>query len=482
MLFDRVDAAQRREMTRRPLVLGRKQEFGIQVLQLSDAILAVLSLWISYGLRLFARVLVPSLPPLEAFREFYWIIVLLIPFVPLFLDLHGFYSGLRSRVSGKTPQIIVQSLLWTAALIMACSIFLRLHVSSRSVLLVFPLVAGTLLFVRDRAASAYYRSRSKNARYREPVIVAGSSEEIQSFTARFPAEELPDIQIVRAIDVNREPTSELVRAVHEHSVGRVIFAASRTELGRIEEAIAVCEIEGVEAWLITDFIRTSIARPDFDMLGSQPMLVFRSTQTVSWSLFVKRLIDLVLAGASLIILFPFLLLVALAIRITSPGPAIFRQMRSGRRGRPFEMFKFRSMFSDAEQRRAEFEAYNQMCGPVFKVNNDPRITSIGRFLRRYSIDELPQLWNVLAGDMSLVGPRPLPVYEVKSFEDASQRRRLSVQPGITGLWQVNGRNKVRNFEDWVRLDLEYIDNWSLYLDLYILLRTVPCVLLGDGAH
>jgi exopolysaccharide biosynthesis polyprenyl glycosylphosphotransferase len=197
-------------------------------------------------------------------------------------------------------------------------------------------------------------------------------------------------------------------------------------------------------------------------------------------LIVKRLLDLVLAGASLIILFPLLLLVALAIRITSPGPAIFRQMRSGRRGRPFEMSKFRSMFSDAEQRRAEFEAYNQMHGPVFKVNNDPRITSIGRFLRRYSIDEMPQLWNVLAGDMSLVGPRPLPVYEVKNFEDASQRRRLSVQPGITGLWQVNGRNKVRNFEDWVRLDLEYIDNWSLYLDFYILLRTVPCVLLGDG--
>jgi hypothetical protein len=150
MLFDRVEVARRREMTRRPLVVGGKQEFGIQVLQLTDLIVAVLSLWISYGLRLFLRVLFPSLPPIEAFKEFYWIIVLLIPCVPLFLDLHGFYSGLRSRAGGKTAQIIFQSLLWTGAVIMACSIFLRLDVSSRSVLLLFPPVAGTLLFVRDR--------------------------------------------------------------------------------------------------------------------------------------------------------------------------------------------------------------------------------------------------------------------------------------------------------------------------------------------
>lgn len=145
------------------------------------------------------------------------------------------------------------------------------------------------------------------------------------------------------------------------------------------------------------------------------------------------------------------------------------------------MYKFRSMYSDAEMRKAELEPFNQMSGPVFKVHNDPRITAVGRFLRRTSFDELPQLVNVLMGDMSLVGPRPLPVYEVEKFEDRAQRRRLSVKPGLTCLWQISGRNEVRDFGDWVRLDLEYIDNWSLGLDLKILLRTVPAVILGAGA-
>ena len=146
------------------------------------------------------------------------------------------------------------------------------------------------------------------------------------------------------------------------------------------------------------------------------------------------------------------------------------------------MYKFRSMIDDAEMRRAELEPFNQMSGPVFKVESDPRITRIGRWLRRTSFDELPQLWNVLVGDMSLVGPRPLPLYEVEKFENTAQRRRLSVRPGLTCLWQISGRNQVRDFRDWVRLDLEYIDNWSLWLDLKILWRTVPVVLVGTGAR
>ena len=145
------------------------------------------------------------------------------------------------------------------------------------------------------------------------------------------------------------------------------------------------------------------------------------------------------------------------------------------------MLKFRTMVSDAEQQRKELEQYNEMSGPVFKVSNDPRITPVGRFLRRTSLDEWPQLWNVLKGEMSLVGPRPLPVDEVARFDDLAHRRRLSVKPGLTCLWQVSGRNNVRDFRDWVRLDLEYIDNWSLWLDFKILVRTIPVVLIGTGA-
>ncbi len=156
-------------------------------------------------------------------------------------------------------------------------------------------------------------------------------------------------------------------------------------------------------------------------------------------------------------------------------------MRGGKHGKPFTMFKFRTMSTDAEMRRAEFLVFNQMSGPVFKVEKDPRVTRLGRFLRKTSIDELPQLLNVLRGEMSLVGPRPLPLYEVDKFETTAQRRRLSVPPGLTCLWQISGRNEIKDFTDWVRLDLKYIDNWSLWLDIKILLKTVPVVLLGFGA-
>jgi lipopolysaccharide/colanic/teichoic acid biosynthesis glycosyltransferase len=173
--------------------------------------------------------------------------------------------------------------------------------------------------------------------------------------------------------------------------------------------------------------------------------------------------------------------IAVLIKITSPGPVMFRQQRSGLNGSPFSIYKFRTMVSNAEQFKHELAAMNEMSGPVFKVTNDPRITPIGKWLRRTSLDELPQLFNVLRGEMSLVGPRPLPVDEVKRFNDLAHRRRLSVKPGITCLWQVSGRNKISDFKDWVRLDLQYIDNWSFWLDLIILLRTVPVVLLGTGA-
>jgi len=232
---------------------------------------------------------------------------------------------------------------------------------------------------------------------------------------------------------------------------------------------------------VADFIQTSIAKPDFDAFAGRPMLVFRSAPEVSWALMIKRGIDFVGALLALIIFAVPMAIVAVLIRISSPGPVIFKQRRAGRYGKPFVMYKFRSMTDDAEMRRAELEPFNQMTGPVFKVESDPRITPFGRWLRRTSVDELPQLWNVLVGHMSLVGPRPLPVYEVEKFENTAQRRRLSVKPGLTCLWQISGRNQVRDFQDWVRLDLDYIDRWSLALDFKILLRTIPAVILGLGA-
>jgi len=197
--------------------------------------------------------------------------------------------------------------------------------------------------------------------------------------------------------------------------------------------------------------------------------------------FVKRSIDLVVASAALLVLSPLLAIVALAVRLSSPGTVFYRWEVVGLGGQPFDGYKFRTMVADADKLREALMARNEMTGPVMKIRDDPRITPVGRILRRFSIDELPQLWSVVKGDMSLVGPRPPLRREYLQFAPW-QRRKLSVIPGLTCLWQVSGRNEIRDFDQWVRLDLEYIDNWSLWLDARILARTLPAVLSRRGAY
>ena len=210
-------------------------------------------------------------------------------------------------------------------------------------------------------------------------------------------------------------------------------------------------------------------------------MVFRSTPETSWQMLAKQFLDFAGGFVLLALCAIPMLIIAILIKLSSPGPIMFRQQRSGLNGAPFSIYKFRTMQTNAEQYKHELAAMNEMSGPVFKLTNDPRITPIGRWLRKFSLDELPQLFNVLRGEMSLVGPRPLPVDEVRRFNDLAHRRRLSVKPGLTCLWQISGRNKISDFKDWVRLDLQYIDNWSIWLDLAILVRTIPVVLMGTGA-
>ena len=466
---------QRQSRTR----LGRRQQFDVQLSQLVDAALMVLSLWLGHLLRHYLGERFP-IPEIDSFNMFLWL-TLTMPFGPLFLDLLGFYRFPLQKTTLQSLSQITKALLWLGVLIAGCALLFRFDIHSRAVLILFGLISTVLLLIKERIVAGYLHAHTASGAYREKVILIGSTEEIRQFLACVTQEQLALIEVVEAIDMSTQPTSKLVCALHRHSVGRVIFATSRTPLETIEQAIGACEVEGVETWLVADFIQTSIARPAFDIFGAQPMLVFRTTSDRFWPLSIKRAIDFFAALAGLIVLAPFMILVAIAIKMTSLGPIVFSQMRAGKHGKPFRMFKFRSMFSDAEQRRQELETYNQMSGPVFKISNDPRITPIGRWLRKYSIDELPQLVNVLVGQMSLVGPRPLPLYEVEKFPKPAQRRRLSVKPGITCLWQINGRNEVRDFETWVKLDLEYIDNWSIWLDLRILVGTLPVVVRGYGA-
>lgn len=462
-------------------MLNRQQELNTQFQQLIDAFIFAFSLFAAHALRYYGTGWLDLPYSIDPFENYQWLLIVVMPFGPIFLDLQGFHQSPFNKTFAKSFVQIVRTMLYLAILVSACVIFLRLPLTSRAVPLLFILIATAMLLLKERLIVTRVRRRAARGQVRERVLLAGVPQDIAVLESSLKPEESILLQVVGRIDIEKQPISDLVEAMHVHAVSRVIFAAGHGQLNRVEQAIGACELEGVPAWLVANFIRTAIAKPDFDVFGGRPMLVFRSTPDVSWAFRIKGLIDRLGALVGLVVMAIPMLFIALGIRLTSKGPIIFKQERAGKNGKPFVMYKFRSMASDAEMRRAELLPFNQMSGPVFKVAEDPRITPLGRWLRRTSMDELPQLLNVLKGSMSLVGPRPLPLYEVEKFENTAQRRRLSVKPGLTCLWQISGRNQVKDFRDWVKLDLEYIDHWSLGLDLKILLRTIPAVLFGFGA-
>jgi exopolysaccharide biosynthesis polyprenyl glycosylphosphotransferase len=264
-------------------------------------------------------------------------------------------------------------------------------------------------------------------------------------------------------------------------VDEVVIALPFRSMHEQASRIATCcEEQGITVHVLTSILDVKMTRPSAGELEGDALITHSAGCVDDWPLFAKRVVDLVVSFIAVVVLFPILISVAILIKLTSPGPILFVQRRVGLHKRPFKLYKFRSMVIDAEKRMREVEALNEVRGPVFKIKNDPRITSTGRILRKTSIDEFPQLFNVLKGEMSLVGPRPLPVRDYAGFSKDWQRRRFSVKPGITCLWQVNGRNSIP-FEQWMEMDLQYIDRWSLWLDFQILLQTIPAVLKGSGA-
>jgi exopolysaccharide biosynthesis polyprenyl glycosylphosphotransferase len=274
---------------------------------------------------------------------------------------------------------------------------------------------------------------------------------------------------------------ELTRFMVEHPVDEVLFTDVVKCMTEVEEMVLRCSEQGIRTTLVADLFSAGIMKSEFSLFGTVPLIHYHTPPGDRWELTLKRLIDVVGSILLLLILSPLFLIIGLGILANSPGPILYKQKRVGLNGRLFSMYKFRSMVVGADAQLADLRSANEMEGPVFKLRDDPRVTSFGRWLRRYSLDELPQLWNVFRGDMSLVGPRPPRPDEVREY-DRKDRRRLSMRPGLTCTWQVSGRNEISNFDSWVRLDLEYIDNWSLGLDLILLARTVPAVLLGIGAR
>ncbi|MCP5534466.1 MAG: sugar transferase [Akkermansiaceae bacterium] len=461
------------------MAISRDESFRIQALQLTDALLVWIAFWIGWEMRGYV------LGTEDAAKEtINWVLYIAVPFTPLVLEKFGFYDHLRGKTTGKAIVQLIKALLVIALMIGMFAVFAKLMDTRRLVLGLGFLLVFLLVLVRDRTTTVWLRRRVAADSAKERVVLAGSSAETHALLAEIDPEIRDNWNIIEHFDLDARDVTELFDLLKDEAVSRVIFSAKETGFEKVAQAVEACELQGVEAWIAASFIRTQIARPVFDALGEKPMLVLRSTPELSWELLCKEIFDRVAAALIILISLPLWIFAYIGIRIQSPGaPVFFSQMRAGKYGRPFRMWKFRTMVANAEELLAKVkeEHGNQMDGPVFKLDRDPRIFPFGAFLRKLSIDELPQLLNVVTGDMSLVGPRPLPVYEVEAFSDISHRRRLSVKPGITCEWQAGGRNKITSFEDWVEMDLRYIDNWSLWLDFKILARTVPAVLFGHGA-
>ncbi len=471
---------------------NKQRELATQFNQITDALVIATAYFVAHAVRERLAYWVPTgtflghvdigFMPIDPFRNYKWLYLVILPLWPLLLDINGFYNRPVSLSRRQTLWMLIKSITIGALLIVAVMYFMTMTTLSRSVIILFAAMSVATLFLKDLLVQAYLRRFSpRQKEFATACLLVGAADKNAEFESLM--EQHPEWRMVVAgrLDPVMDSLAQLPRLLHEKPIGCVIFNVTKTSFAEVEAAILACETEGVEAWLVADFFKTSIARAAVDDFGGKPLLVFRTTPDISWQILAKRLLDIVGSGLGLLTLGPLVMLpAALAIRFSSKGPVLFRQQRSGLHGRLFTMYKFRSMVDNAEMLRVELESFNEASGPVFKMKRDPRVTRIGKFIRRTSIDELPQLWNVFIGNMSLVGPRPPVPSEVQRY-DPWHRRRLSMKPGLTCLWQIRGRSSI-GFEEWMKLDLQYIDNWSLWLDIRILTRTIPVVLSGFGAH
>jgi exopolysaccharide biosynthesis polyprenyl glycosylphosphotransferase len=467
------------------MISSRDENLRTQTLLLLDAVLVCAAFWIGSEARDWVRLLFGmGVENTSVTDTMNWALFIAVPFTPLILERFGFYQRIRQKSTGRAMFQLFQALVVVALMLTLYAFFTKQVDARRLILGLGLLFVFVALLLRDRTTASLLRRRATTDANREPVIIAGTGNEMDEWLASLDPEISDTWRVVDRFDLESRDVDDLFSLLKRESVARVIFTARNTGFEKVARAVEACELQGVEAWIAASFIRTQIARPVFDVIGEKPMLVLRSTPELSWELLFKEWFDRVAAALIILGTSPLWLIAAIGIRVKSPGaPVFFCQMRAGRYGQPFRMWKFRTMVADAEGllEKIKQQHGNKMDGPVFKLDRDPRIFPFGAFLRKYSIDELPQLLNVVKGEMSLVGPRPLPLYEVEAFSEISHRRRLSVKPGITCEWQAGGRNEITSFDEWVKMDLRYIDNWSLWLDFRILLRTIPAVLRGHGA-
>ncbi len=445
----------------------RKRIFAVNLWAL-DLILTTASFFLAYRFRLLIELEGHIVLPVQ---DYLWLIAIILPTWAILLPAFRVYSG--PTLPPLTQIGRLSKAIGLAGLVMAALIYFVSPDTSNRLIVLFTLLIDYVFLVSYRALlMKVHKHGALDVRH---LAVVGNGASAHAFARTIENHRVWGLKLVGVF--SRDEARTLLEG---GGVDELILVVERGSLNEFTDTFLLCEELGVTARIVLNFFPHSIARMELHEFDGLPLLSFSTTPTNEVLMFVRRILDIVLASIILVVGGAlFMLPAAILIKLTSPGPVLFKQKRCGLNGRQFVMYKFRSMVDNADQHRFELEALNEMDGPVFKSSRDPRITTIGKIIRRFSIDELPQVFNVLRGDMSLVGPRPPLPKEVQRYE-RWQRRRLSMKPGMTCLWQISGRNEV-SFEDWMKLDLTYIDNWSLLLDLKILLKTVPVVLLGRGA-
>jgi len=410
--------------------------------------------------------------------------------IPLFNSVLSMLGAYRSMRLSKPIQLLRLS--FSAAVVVfillgALFYILKLDLS-RSFVALYCFISAFLIFLVRLSALVvlrFFRARGKNFRN---LLVVGHGEQGLEIAQLVRSQPELGIRFVGFVSYLNESSPEVLAnpsdfeaALKRNSIDEVLFTEVSDNFPAVKHLASIASEEGVGVSLVPDFFSLEVIRSEVSYFGKYPLVNYRSSPSERPSYVLKRILDVVLAALLLVILSPLLLVIAVRIKLSSKGPILFRQKRVGLNGRIFTMYKFRSMLNGSERLQEKLERKNEMVGPAFKVTQDPRITKFGRFIRKYSLDELPQLINILLGDMSLVGPRPPLPTEVNLYE-RKQRRRLSMPPGLTCIWQVSGRSDIIDFEEWAQMDLDYIDQWSLGLDMKLLAQTIPVVFRGVGAR
>ncbi len=485
-------------------MVSEKEKFIGGIMKLVDIIVIALAFLVAYFVDVRIRTLaqlnikaygdVPTLAGFFYFVSNYWQILLGFPLIWVSIyALNGVYRGFRLQTNRKMTWNLFVSSVWATLASGSLIFLLKLELYSRLYFSIFILTAFLLILAEKRLFLYVLDIIHSKGYNQENLLIVGTGKRARDFIRAVHMHRTWGLRIVGLIDDEHGLYGKEVEGyrvigrlqdipflVNRLVIDRVIFVVPRLWLHRIEDALQACEEVGVSSSISLDLYNLHIAQTRQTDFNGYPLLEFETFHAQEWQLFIKRLIDIAISAVMLFLFSPLMVLVAILIKITSRGPVFFKQIRCGLNGRKFIFFKFRSMVANADELKNDLMQHNEMDGPVFKMKRDPRITPFGHFLRRTSIDELPQLFNVLKGDMSIVGPRPPLVNEVENYQ-IWQRRRLSLKPGITCIWQVSGRNKI-GFDQWMKMDLDYIDHWSLLLDAKILIRTIFVVLIGYGAE